>query len=88
MIHDPIGTRSRPACSRLVAWGGIVKSLACISCFGRLARIIHEGPVNNPGLPDQERFPPAAGEYLGVGGPGARPASRGRGAVSRRPGDA
>jgi len=32
-----------------------------------LARIILEGHVNNPGLPDQERLPSAAGESL-VGG--------------------
>ena len=27
-----------------------------------LARILHEGHVNNPGLPDQERFPFVAGD--------------------------
>jgi hypothetical protein len=38
-----------------------------------LARIIHEGFVNNPGLPDEQPFPPAAGGYVVVGGPGTHP---------------
>jgi len=29
-----------------------------------LARIVHEGFVNNPGLPDQQPFPRAAGGYV------------------------
>ena len=53
-----------------------------------LARIIHERAVNNPGLPGQDQFRPAAGGYLLVGGSGTRPGSRGRVAVSRRTGDA
>jgi hypothetical protein len=32
-----------------------------------LARIIHEGSVNNPGLPDQWPIPLAAGRRMGVG---------------------
>jgi hypothetical protein len=33
-----------------------------------LARIIHEGFVNNPGLPGSQPFPPAAGRSVVVGG--------------------
>ena len=44
-----------------------------------LARIIHEGFVNNPGLPDSQPFPPVAGGYVVVGG---------HRAVSRCTGDA
>jgi hypothetical protein len=40
---------------------------------GGQARIIHEGFVNNPGLPDEQPFPPAAGKYVVVGGPGTHP---------------
>ena len=43
-----------------------------------LARIIHEGHVNNPGLPDHWPFSPAAGGCLVAGG---------NPAVSRRTGD-
>ena len=46
-----------------------------------LARIIHEGHVNNPGLPSPWPFPPAAGRCSVVGRLGIRSASRGRGAV-------
>jgi len=38
-----------------------------------LARIIHEGFVNNPGLPDEQPFSPAAGGYVVAGGPGTHP---------------
>jgi len=41
-----------------------------------------------PGFPDQERFAPAAGQYVAAGGAGSHPASRGQGAVSRVAGDA
>jgi len=40
---------------------------------GSLARIIHEAFVKNPGLPDEQPFPPTAGGYLVVGGPGTHP---------------
>jgi len=53
-----------------------------------LARIIHEERVNIPGLPEQHRFPLAAGGCVAMSGPDTRPASRGRGAVSRCTGDA
>jgi hypothetical protein len=33
-----------------------------------LARTIHEGFVNNPGLPDEQPFPLQAGGYVVVGG--------------------
>ena len=33
-----------------------------------LARIVHEGFVNNPGLPDRQPFPSAAGGCVVVGG--------------------
>jgi len=39
---------------------------SCGHPYLRLARIVHEGLVNNPGLPDQDPFPPAAGGYLAI----------------------
>jgi len=52
-----------------------------------LARIIHEGHANNPGLPDQERFPPAAGGYWVAGGHRAESRCTGnaRSVPARRP---
>jgi hypothetical protein len=38
-----------------------------------LARIIHEGFVKNPGLPDEQPFSPATGNYVVAGGPGTHP---------------
>ena len=52
-----------------------IKEISVVGDFrhGALARIIHEGFVNNPGLPDEQPFPPAAGGYVVVGGPGTHP---------------
>ena len=45
-------------------------------CLAHLAWIIHEGFVKNPGLPDEQPFPPAGGGYVVVGGPGTHPGGR------------
>jgi hypothetical protein len=41
-----------------------------------LARVIHEGVVNNPGLPDEQPFSPAAGGYVVAAGSGTHPDGR------------
>ena len=51
----------------------VTGSVAILLTSLALARIIHEGFVNNPGLPDEQPFPPATGGYLVVGGPGTHP---------------
>jgi len=45
-----------------------VSAASGIPPFITLARIIHEGRVNNPGLPDHEPFPHAAGGCLMAAG--------------------